>query len=70
MPVEQVKSLFLGVIFDGSHAEEGVLTAVNRRGRSVRLRVTATPLVSDGDDPSGALLLTEPSDPPTRTPPP
>jgi len=32
---------------------------VNRRGRDVELRVTATPLVSGGEPPSGALLLME-----------
>jgi two-component system, chemotaxis family, CheB/CheR fusion protein len=35
------------------------LSAVNRRGRSVDLRVTVTSLQGDGDQPAGALILME-----------
>lgn len=65
LPSEQLKSVVRGVIFDGSTGGEEVLDAVNRRGRSVRLRITATPLMAGGEaTPSGALLLME-SDEPT-----
>jgi hypothetical protein len=35
------------------------MLAVNRRGRSVDLRVTVTALHADGDQPAGALILME-----------
>jgi two-component system CheB/CheR fusion protein len=35
------------------------LHAVNRRGRTVHLRVNVTPLQGDGDQPAGALILME-----------
>jgi two-component system CheB/CheR fusion protein len=62
LPTEQLKSLIRDVIFEGSAHGEQVLDAVNRRGRSVRLRVSATPLLSGDDAPSGALLLMEQSE--------
>ena len=62
MPVDQLKSLVRSVVNDGSDGVEESLTAVNRRGRTVELRVTVTPLVSDGAEPSGALLLMEQTD--------
>ena len=37
------------------------LTAINRRGRRIALRVTVTPLVGVGQEPRGALLLMEQS---------
>jgi two-component system CheB/CheR fusion protein len=60
LPTEQLKPLIRQVMFDGSASGELVVGAVNRRGRAVELRVTATPLMSGGDEPSGALLLMEP----------
>ena len=57
MPVDQLKGLVRSVVNDGSGGVEESLTAVNRRGRTVELRVTVTPLVSDGAEPAGALLL-------------
>ncbi|GMA84868.1 hypothetical protein GCM10025868_01180 [Angustibacter aerolatus] len=36
-----------------------VLQAVNRRGRTVRLRVTVTALQTDSEQAAGALLLME-----------
>ena len=59
LPTEQLKSLVREVMFDGSSGGEQLLTAVNRRGRQVELRVSATPLMSGGEEPSGALLLME-----------
>jgi hypothetical protein len=40
------------------------MQAVNRRGRTIGLRVAVTPLLSGADEPSGALLLIEPHDDP------
>ena len=59
LPAESLKGLVRQVIFDGSAGGEVQLDAVNRRGRSVTLRVTATPLLSGDDQPDGALLLME-----------
>ena len=58
LPAEAVRS-WLGAVVSG--AEEGVygqhLAAVNRRGRTVDLRVTITAMTTDSRAPSGALLL-------------
>ncbi|HEY7010402.1 MAG TPA: CheR family methyltransferase [Jatrophihabitantaceae bacterium] len=59
LPTEQLKSLVRAVMFDGRTNDEIALRAINRRGRPVELRVTATPLMSGNDPPSGALLLLE-----------
>jgi two-component system CheB/CheR fusion protein len=60
LPTEQLKGLIREVIFEGSAGGHQLVPAVNRRGRSIELKVTATPLASGGDEPSGALLLMEP----------
>jgi two-component system CheB/CheR fusion protein len=57
LPSEELKSLVREVIFDGSPGRQQTLTAVNRRGRRVRLRVRVSPLQSDGNAVGGALLL-------------
>lgn len=62
LPVEQLKPLIREVTAERSSRGERVLRAVNRRGRSVQLRVSATPLLSGQDDPDGALLLMEPAE--------
>jgi two-component system CheB/CheR fusion protein len=59
LPTDELKSVVRAVIFDGHADQERTLTAINRRGRSVELRVNATPLVSGDDEPTGALLLME-----------
>ena len=56
LPTEHLKTLVREVIFDGRDGGEELLQAVNRRGRSVQLRVSATPLMSGDDQPSGALF--------------
>jgi two-component system CheB/CheR fusion protein len=62
LPTDELKGLVRSIIFEESPREEQVLAAVNRRGRSVRLRVAATPLISGTEEPSGALLLMEQDD--------
>ncbi|HJQ00709.1 MAG TPA: CheR family methyltransferase [Jatrophihabitans sp.] len=59
LPTEQLKPVLRDVISGGKPNAEVKLTAINRRGRSVMLRVTATPLMSGTDAPNGALLLME-----------
>jgi two-component system, chemotaxis family, CheB/CheR fusion protein len=62
LPTDALKQLIRGVIADGRGRAEVQLQAVNRRGRQIRLRVSATPLLSSGDEATGALLLMESSD--------
>jgi two-component system CheB/CheR fusion protein len=59
LPTEQLKPLVRAVMFENVNSTERTLDAVNRRGRAVQLRVTATPLVSGDAEPTGALLLME-----------
>jgi two-component system CheB/CheR fusion protein len=59
LPTEQLKPLVRAVMFENVNSTERTLDAVNRRGRAVQLRVTATPLVSSDAEPTGALLLME-----------
>jgi two-component system CheB/CheR fusion protein len=61
LPTERLKPLIRDVISGGSAAAEVDIDAINRRGRSIVLRVSVTPLMSNGDEPTGALLLMEPS---------
>jgi two-component system CheB/CheR fusion protein len=63
LPTEQLKPLVRGVMFDGEPSTEHLFEAVNRRGRAVELRVTASPLIADGQEPTGALLLMEQAQP-------
>jgi two-component system CheB/CheR fusion protein len=67
LPTERLKPLVREVVFDGSGGNELVMEAVNRRGRTIELRVAVTPLLSGDDEPSGALLLMEPHDDAQRT---
>jgi two-component system, chemotaxis family, CheB/CheR fusion protein len=46
----------------GDGPQQTELLAVNRRGRSILVRVVCTPLISDGAQPSGAILVMEPAD--------
>lgn len=64
LPNAELKPLVRRVIFEGNTSAEKVVPAVNRRGRAVELRVTATPLRSGVDQPSGALLQMEENSPP------
>jgi len=59
LPVEEVKALLRGVLSDGEAPAEVTLDAVNRRGKSIALRVTADPLRGGSDGAPGALLLIE-----------
>jgi two-component system, chemotaxis family, CheB/CheR fusion protein len=47
------------LVGDGPQHTE--LAAVNRRGRSIVVRVVCTPLISDGAQPTGAILIMEPA---------
>jgi two-component system CheB/CheR fusion protein len=61
LPTDQLKGVVREVVFEGNPRAEVVLQAVNRRGRTVELRVSATPLLSGSEEPGGALLVMEPT---------
>lgn len=60
LPTAELKNLVRDVAADSTASGERVLQAVNRRGRGIELRVSATPLMSGDGQPDGALLLMEP----------
>jgi two-component system CheB/CheR fusion protein len=49
LPTEELRNPIRGVLSDGGDPASVVLPATNRRGRAVSVRVTLTPLRSDGD---------------------
>jgi two-component system CheB/CheR fusion protein len=59
LPVERLKPPIRACIEERSAAEELVLNAVNRRGRSLRCRVTCAPLVTAEREVLGAVVLME-----------
>jgi len=59
LPVERLKAPIRACIEERSAAEELVLDAVNRRGRSIRCRVTCAPLTTPGHEVLGAVVLME-----------
>ena len=56
LPTDPLKPLIRDVLAGGSTAELQ-LEAINRRGRSVSLRITVTPLIVGSDERTGALLI-------------
>ncbi len=59
LPVERLKAPVRSILDGKSEAEETVLECVNRRGRGIRCRVTAAPLLGPGREVRGAVLLME-----------
>ncbi|HEV2736934.1 MAG TPA: CheR family methyltransferase [Longimicrobiaceae bacterium] len=59
LPVERLKAPIRACIEERSAAEELVLDAVNRRGRSIRCRVTCAPLTTAESEVLGAVVLME-----------
>ncbi len=59
LPVERLKAPIRACIEERSAAEELVLDAVNRRGRSLRCHVTCAPLVTAECEVLGAVVLME-----------
>jgi two-component system CheB/CheR fusion protein len=62
LPAQELKSLVRKVLADGETPAEITLEAVNRRGRTVTLRITVDPLRGGTNGSSGALLLLDPVD--------
>ena len=56
LPVEQLRQPIKAALA-GDAVEDSVLDCVNRRGRTVRCRVSVAPLRSNGDDVEGVILL-------------
>jgi two-component system CheB/CheR fusion protein len=57
LPTDQLRPLIRQVLAGESASHEVRLPAVNRRGRTVEVRVTGTPLSRDGEDATGAILV-------------
>jgi two-component system CheB/CheR fusion protein len=64
LPVHEVGPTLRTLVSDG-HAgrERVVLDAVNRRGRSLKIQVTASPLLDPEGEATGAILMMEPTEP-------
>ncbi|MBM9465894.1 CheR family methyltransferase [Nakamurella leprariae] len=62
LPVDRIKPLIRAVTSEGAARRDELMHAVNRRGRSVTLRVQVMPLLA-GDEPQGALILMSPEEP-------
>ena len=59
LPLEAVRSLIGNAFVDPESFDQTVVDAINRRGRSARVRVTCTPFRSTDGNIGGALLLME-----------
>jgi two-component system CheB/CheR fusion protein len=57
LPVEKLKQPIRFILDGASEAEEIVLTAVNRRGKSFQCQVTFTPFSSNGKERQGAVMM-------------
>jgi two-component system CheB/CheR fusion protein len=56
LPTERLRPTLKSVLA-GEDAGDVVLDAVNRRGRPIRVQVTATPLIANEQDPAGSVLV-------------
>ena len=60
LPVQELRPMIKRQIRGQSGADEIVtVEAVNRRGRKVEVQVTVSPLAEDGEEPGGAILVTD-----------
>ena len=57
LPTEKLRPLIREVIADGGEPREIQLSAVNRRGRAITVRVVCSRLPGDGRMAGGAILL-------------
>ena len=62
LPTDRLRPLIRGVLGGDHEAAEANLPAVNRRGRTIEIRVVCTPLTRDAAGTTGAILLMEPVD--------
>jgi two-component system CheB/CheR fusion protein len=64
LPTDQLRPMIRRVLSGDSDPQEALLTAVNRRGRTIEVRVVGTPLSRDGEGTTGAILVMDPLDTP------
>src|SRR4051794_37927791 len=62
LPTDQLRPMLRRVLGGESGAHEVRLTAVNRRGRTIEVRVVGTPLSRDGEGTTGAILIMDLAD--------
>jgi two-component system CheB/CheR fusion protein len=62
LPTDQLRPMIRRVLSGDSDPQEARLAAVNRRGRTIEVRVVATPLSRDGEGTTGAILVMDPVD--------
>lgn len=59
LPVADLRPVVRSALSDGTFMEEVKLSAVNRRGREVLIRVVCSSLRANGGEPDGAILVME-----------
>jgi two-component system CheB/CheR fusion protein len=59
LPVDRLRPLIRQALTGDRDAEEVQLEAVNRRGRSITVRVACSPLEEATAEPSGAIIVME-----------
>jgi two-component system CheB/CheR fusion protein len=62
LPTDQLRPLIRKVLNDVAEPQSLVLQAVNRRGRTIGIRVVCTPLNLDSEGATGAILVMEPTE--------
>jgi len=60
LPTDQLRPLIRKVLNGEDNPQAVQLSAVNRTGRTIEVRVVCTPLTRDGDGMTGAILVIEP----------
>jgi two-component system CheB/CheR fusion protein len=64
LPTDRLRSMIRSLLGGGAALQEVRLTAVNRRGRTIEVRVTGSPLCRDGEEVTGAILVMDVTDTP------
>jgi two-component system CheB/CheR fusion protein len=59
LPTEQLRPMIRSALADSGQPLEANVSAVNRRGRSITVRVVCTPLSGSGRDIDGAVVIME-----------
>jgi two-component system, chemotaxis family, CheB/CheR fusion protein len=59
LPVKELRDLIRPVVSGEAEHKEAVVDAINRRGKSIKCRVTCTPLISARKSREGAIVLME-----------
>jgi two-component system CheB/CheR fusion protein len=62
LPTDQLRPMIRKVLGGEPETQQTQLSAVNRRGRAIEVRVACTPLTREGDGVTGVILVMEPSD--------